>query len=314
MRYPRPRIRVRRRCAPCASRRLRGRWLGTLPAQRLLTPRARLPRAAAHLNGNPDPRRAHLAQRRVRSLGNRARHRPQGAPAGARRRWRRRRRLRDPAGRGSDALPVGDPDRHHLDRRAQRHRRRGRACRAARRLARRSRHGGGGRALRRHGPGGRADHLLHDRRRRARAQAARAVASRSAGAAGRAAGRLSRGRDQALRAPAVDLDAGAAARARRAQRRRRAGDRGGDPRAARRRHLGRRDRVAGTHDGAQRVPARRPPDRLADGAAWRRRRARHRCAVRGEPQAHRGERPRTLPGGARRAVEHRRRGQRARSG
>ena len=93
------------------------------------------------------------------------------------RRRRPRRLRRHGAGREPDPVPVHDPDRHHRDRHPQRdHRRsglRGALCHVDPDVRPGPPHGGD----RRHGARGRRHHVLHDRRRRARAQASRPAES-----------------------------------------------------------------------------------------------------------------------------------------
>ncbi|MDI3515896.1 MAG: hypothetical protein PWP40_3125, partial [Rhodocyclaceae bacterium] len=180
---------------------------------------------------------------------------------------------------------VHDPDRHHLDRHPQRHRRRGRARRAARAVAADPWHGAAHQRdrLDRAGRGG--DHLRVDRGRRAGPQAHRPDRPGRHRPHGGAADERAVDRLAPLRASAGRLDRAAAApdgpaRAWRAER-----DRGGDPRHAGRGLRGGRDREERARHGAQRVPPRRPPDRLADGAALGHRRARPRPAAGGEPRA-----------------------------
>ncbi|MBX3693064.1 MAG: DUF21 domain-containing protein [Dokdonella sp.] len=87
------------------------------------------------------------------------------------------------------------------------------------------------------------------------------------------------------------------------------GDRGGHPCPAEGRHRGRRHRKSRARDRAQRVPARRPPDRLADGAAHGCRRPRSRRATGAQPCAAAGGRPQPPAGGEGWPARSARRGQ-----
>ena len=255
-----------------------------------------------------------LAERRLRHVGDGAHRQPQGALAGD----DRERAARCPGGaaaaREPEQVPVHGADRHHLDRRAQRHRRRGRLCRAAGRLAAGQR--ADGRALRilqRHRAGGGGHHLPDHHLRRAGAQAAGPDVPRDGGAPGGAADELAVDGDAALRHAARRLHRRGAAADRHARRPEAQRHRGGDRRQPGRGAGRRRDRGAGAPDAAQRVPPGRPAHRLDDDPAHRHRLARRRRADRRHAGRDDAQRALALPGVPRRAGRCHRRGRCARA-
>ena len=161
------------------------------------------PPTAAPAHGRCPPAVSRPSQRPVRDVGNGADREPQGAPAGDGGSGRFGRQPCARAARQPDQVAVGGADRHHLDRPAQRHRRRGGVLDPARRLAalpdrdQRPR-----RRAHRARPGRHHHHLHQHRLRRARSQADRPDVSRNDCPAGRPADGMAVDAD-----PAVHTDA-----------------------------------------------------------------------------------------------------------
>ena len=164
-------------------------------------------------------------------------------------------------------------------------------------------------STRRNGTGRGRRHVLLDRARRTGAEAAGSDLGRGDCAPRGATDCLAGAGREAVRTAADGVDRPDAAGDRRAFGRIQRRHRRGDPRADQGRLGNRRDRRTGTRDGAQRVPARRPADRIADDAALGNRLPGSRRRPAGQPAPGARHRALALPGVPWRPARCRRRGE-----